>query len=72
MYELLNEAKINGDLETVMSANDMTQIEHDQYLIIEDDSNYYINMNTGLGFGQYAKADFTLDDAIKNQEGMYE
>ncbi len=37
----------------------------------EDDENFYVNFNTGLGEGIYPKADWTLDKAIKDQENIY-
>lgn len=37
----------------------------------EDDDNYYVNFNTGLGEGIYPKADWTLEKAIKDQENIY-
>lgn len=33
----------------------------------EDKENYYIDINTGLGVGVYAKEDWSLDEAIYNQ-----
>lgn len=33
----------------------------------EDEDNYYVDFNTGLGEGIYPKADWTLDKAIEDQ-----
>lgn len=37
----------------------------------EDDENFYVDFNTGLGEGIYPKADWTLEKAIKDQENIY-
>lgn len=37
----------------------------------EDGEDYYVNFNTGLGYGVYPKADWTLKKAIEDQENIY-
>lgn len=36
--------------------------------IREDNDYWYINFNTGLGEGAYPKVDFTLEEAIGDQD----
>lgn len=40
--------------------------------IREDEENYYIDFNTGLGEGIYPKADWTLEKAIEDQDHIYD
>lgn len=37
----------------------------------EDDNNYYIDFNTGLGEGIYPKEDWTLGNALYDQAHVY-
>lgn len=37
----------------------------------EDEENFYVDFNTGLGTGIYPKTDWTLEKAIKDQENIY-
>lgn len=37
----------------------------------EDEKNYYINFNTGLGDGIYPKSDWTLEKALEDQLNLY-
>lgn len=45
------------------------QIEYEGYnvTVSEDSSFYYIDFNSGSGEAMYEKADWTLDDALKDQ-----
>lgn len=45
------------------------QIEYEGYnvTVSEDSSFYYIDFNSGAGEAMYEKADWTLDDALKDQ-----
>lgn len=40
--------------------------------IHEDKKYWYVNFNTGLGEGMYPKADFTLEEAIGDQDHIFE
>jgi len=40
--------------------------------IKEDDDNYYIDFNTGLGEGIYPKEDWALDKALYDQAHIYD
>lgn len=40
--------------------------------IHEDKDYWYVNFNTGLGEGMYPKADFTLEEAIGDQDHIFE
>ena len=37
-------------------------------VVTEDESNFYIDLCTGLGVAVYPKCDFTLGQAIENEE----
>lgn len=41
-------------------------------VIKEDDENWYVDFQTGLGEGVYPKADFTLEKALENQDHIYD
>lgn len=61
-YELLNEATSEErDLiaTVVETANRAIEVR-------EDEENWYIDLKTGLGFGQYPKADFTLEEVLSD------
>lgn len=49
------------------------QIEYEGYnvTVSEDSSFYYIDFNSGAGEAMYEKADWTLDDALKDQLNLY-
>lgn len=38
----------------------------------EDNENWYIDFQTGLGEGIYPKADFSLDRALEDQDHIYD
>ena len=40
--------------------------------IHEDKDYWYIDFNTGLGEGMYPKADFTLEEAIGDQDHIFD
>lgn len=40
--------------------------------IREDEDNWYVDFNTGLGEGIYPKADWTLEAAIKDQDHIFD
>ncbi len=40
--------------------------------IHEDKDYWYVDFNTGLGEGMYPKADFTLEQAIEDQDHIFE
>lgn len=50
--------------------NNGQDIEHNgrEITVREDGENWYVNFNTGLGEGVYSKADWTLEEAINDQE----
>lgn len=52
--------------------NEGQDLNHDGYIITvrEDSKNFYVNFNTGLGEGIYPKEDWTLTNAIKDQENL--
>lgn len=37
-------------------------------VVTEDENNFYIDLRTGLGVAVYPKCDFTLEQAIENEE----
>lgn len=49
-------------------------INYDGYdaTIKEDNENYYIDFNTGLGEGIYPKEDWTLKNALHDQAHIYD
>ncbi|MEG1543259.1 MAG: hypothetical protein RR382_01865 [Tannerellaceae bacterium] len=59
-YELLNEATADKRDEIAI----LVEVDNQNIEVREDEENWYINLNTGLGFGQYPKADFTLEEAL--------
>lgn len=38
----------------------------------EDEKNWYVDFQTGLGEGIYPKEDFTLEKAIEDQDHIYD
>jgi len=40
--------------------------------IHEDEKYWYVDFNTGLGEGAYPKDDFTLEQAIEDQDHIFE
>lgn len=38
----------------------------------EDEKNWYVGFQTGLGEGIYPKEDFTLEKAIEDQDHIYD
>ena len=40
-------------------------------VVTEDESNFYIDLRTGLGVAVYPKSDFTLEQAIENEESPF-
>lgn len=38
----------------------------------EDEKYWYVNFNTGLGEGIYPKEDYTLEQAIKDQDHIFD
>lgn len=61
--------------ETGWTVEDYEEVEIDKGGIFvtarEDISNYYINLNTGLGEGIYPKIDWSFSDALENQMNIY-
>jgi hypothetical protein len=44
--------------------------QNDKCSVKEDDSNWYIDMNNGLGEATYPKEAFTLEEAISDQKNL--
>lgn len=40
-------------------------------VVTEDENNFYIDLRTGLGVAVYPKSDFTLEQAIENEESPF-
>lgn len=40
-------------------------------VVTEDENNFYIDLRTGLGVAVYPKCDFTLEQAIENEESPF-
>lgn len=40
-------------------------------VITEDEKSFYIDLRTGLGVAEYPKCDFTLEQAIENEESPF-
>ena len=40
-------------------------------VITEDEKSFYIDLCTGLGVAEYPKCDFTLEQAIENEESPF-
>lgn len=49
-------------------------INYNGYIVTvkEDEENYYINFNTGLGEAIYPKSDWTLEKALYDQEYVFD
>lgn len=46
--------------------------ENYEVTLHEDDDNFYLNFNTGLGEGIYPKEDWTLENALYDQAHIYD
>lgn len=71
MYDILNEIKRAGFLDNLITLEEVSKSgcnipasEESDILILQDCENYYIDLNYGLGFGEYPKDSFTLQEAI--------
>ena len=40
--------------------------------VLEDEENWYVDFQSGLGEGIYPKDDFTLEEAIEDQDHIYD
>jgi hypothetical protein len=73
----MNYAKIESALCTkaIENLNDkiMREISYEGYqvLVREDEENWYVDCQTGLGEGIYSKDSFSLEQALKDQMNIY-
>lgn len=70
MYDFLNEVTRAGYLDLLISLEEVSKSEcnipslESKMVILQDCENYYIDLKHGLGFGEFPKASFTLQEAI--------
>ena len=63
--------KSESALEDFCAANNLRLTEFsDEYIVVEDDCNFFVYFDSMIGFGQYAKGSYTMYEAIEAQEAL--
>ena len=72
-YEILNDAKRSDSIDELIGFSYVEYefpddgTDYHNAIVMEDSENWFIDLGLGLGFAQYHKCDFTLDEAIADQ-----